>query len=82
MCARLRHATSGRRFRPSLAGALVALVVGGGCIALGNWQYAKFERKEAAQAQLDHRAPDAPIALGGAPVSALTLRPRPVVVRV
>jgi surfeit locus 1 family protein len=60
---------------------VVALVVAGGCIALGNWQYAKFERKEAAQAQLDRRAADAPIALGGTPVSAEALRARPVVVR-
>lgn len=81
LCARLRHATSGRRFRPSLAGAVVALVVAGGCIALGNWQYAKFERKEAAQAQLDRRAADAPITLGSTPVSAEALRARPVVVR-
>jgi surfeit locus 1 family protein len=66
---------------PSLAGGVVALVVAGGCIALGNWQYAKFERKEAAQAQLDRRAADAPITLGGTPVSAEALRARPVVVR-
>ena len=81
LCARLRHATSGRRFRPSLVGGAVALVVAGGCIALGNWQHARFERKEAAQAQLDRRAADAPVALGSAPVEAETLRSRPVVVR-
>ncbi len=81
LCARLRHATSGRRFHPSLVGGVAALVAAGGCIALGNWQYAKFERKEAAQAQLDHRAADAPIALGGMPVDAEALRARPVVVR-
>ena len=81
LCARLRHATSGRRFRPSLVGGVVALAVAGGCIALGNWQYAKFERKEAAQAQLDRRAADAPITLGGVLVEPEALRARPVVVR-
>ena len=60
---------------------MVALAVAGGCIALGNWQYAKFERKEAAQAQLDRRAADAPITLGGALVEPEALRARPVVVR-
>lgn len=60
---------------------MVALAVAGGCIALGNWQYAKFERKEAAQAELDRRAADAPITLGGVLVDAEALRARPVVVR-
>ncbi len=60
---------------------MVALAVAGGCIALGNWQYAKFERKEAAQAQLDRRAADAPITLGGVLVEPEALRARPVVVR-
>ena len=81
MCAGLRSATSGRRFRPSLWGGALALAVGTGCIQLGNWQHAKFDRKQAAQKLLDARGVDAPITLGASPVDAEALRSHPVVVR-
>lgn len=81
MCAGLRSATSGRRFRPSLWGGTLALAVATGCIQLGNWQHAKFDRKQAAQKLLDARGVDAPITLGASPVDAEALRSHPVVVR-
>ena len=81
MCAGLRSATSGRRFRPSLWGGALALAVATGCIQLGNWQHAKFDRKQAAQKLLDARGVDAPITLGASPVDAEALRSHPVVVR-
>lgn len=80
-CAVTRTATSGRRFRPSWWGGLLALAVATGCIQLGNWQHAKADRKLAAQHQLDTRGGDAPVSIGSAPVDADALRSRPVSVR-
>ena len=81
LCARLQAATSGRRFRPSVWGGALAVVVAAGCIQLGNWQHAKADRKQAAQTLLDQRSIDAPVSLGATPVDAEALRSRPVVVR-
>ncbi|WP_235943300.1 SURF1 family protein [Zoogloea dura] len=81
LCARLKAVTSGRRFRPSPWGGLLALAVAAGCIQLGNWQHGKADRKAAAQALLDQRTQDGAIRLGGAAVDADDLRSRPVVVR-
>ena len=81
MCAGAKAATSGRRFRPSVWGGALALIVAAGCIQLGNWQHAKFDRKQTAQNLLDSRGTDAPLKLGASPVDAETLRFRPVVVR-
>lgn len=81
MCARLRAVTSGRRFRPSPWGGLLALAVAAGCIQLGNWQHGKADRKAAAQALLDHGMQDGTIQLAGTPVDAEALRARQVVVR-
>lgn len=81
LCARLRAATSGRRFRPSPWGGLLALAVATGCLQLGNWQHGKADRKAAAQALLDQRTRDAAIHLGGTPVDAEGLGSRRVVVR-
>ncbi|WP_374247113.1 SURF1 family cytochrome oxidase biogenesis protein, partial [Zoogloea sp.] len=80
-CAVARTATSGRRFRPSRWGGLLALAVATGCIQLGHWQHAKADRKLAAQAQLDTRQADAPVSIGATPVDAEALRARPVTVR-
>lgn len=81
LCARLQAATSSRRFRPSVWGGALAIVIAAGCIQLGNWQHAKADRKQAAQALLDQRGTDAPVSLGATPVDAEALRSRPVVVR-
>lgn len=81
LCARAGVLTSRRRFRPSLWGGALALVIAAGCIQLGNWQHAKAERKQAAQSLLDQRGVEAPVSLGSARVDADSLRSRPVVVR-
>ena len=59
----------------------MALGVAAGCIQLGNWQHAKAERKQAAQALLDARGRDAAVSLGSTPVEAESLRSRTVVLR-
>lgn len=62
-------------------GGLLALAVAAGCVQLGNWQYGKAERKQAAQALLDQRSTDAPVSLGNTPADADSLRSRPVLIR-
>jgi surfeit locus 1 family protein len=79
LCARLKGATS--RFRPSLTGLIAALIVAAVCVPLGNWQYAKAQRKMAAQALLESRGRDAVVELKGAPVDAASLDSRPVSVK-
>jgi len=81
LCAGVRAITSGRRFRPSLWGGLLALGVAAGCLQLGNWQYGKAERKQVAQALLDQRSTDAPVSLGNTLADADSLRSRPVLIR-
>lgn len=81
LCAGVRAITSGRRFHPSVWGGLLALAVAAGCVQLGNWQYGKAERKQAAQALLDQRSTDAPVSLGNTLADADSLRSRPVLIR-
>ena len=81
LCARLREATSGRRFRPSALGGVIALMFAIGCFHLGNWQHAKADRKLAAQSLQDQRGIDAAVSIAGPLVDAESLRARPVTVR-
>lgn len=62
-------------------GGVLALGVAAGCIALGNWQHAKAQRKMAAQALQDNRALDAAPMLDGSLFDAEALRARPVRLR-
>lgn len=62
-------------------GGVLALAVAAGCLQLGNWQYGKAERKQAAQALLDLRSADTPVSLGSTPVDAASLHSRPVSIR-
>ncbi|HMY48571.1 MAG TPA: SURF1 family protein [Rhodocyclaceae bacterium] len=81
LCAGLLAATSGRRFRPSLAGGVVALAVATLCVQLGHWQAGKADQKQAAQARLDRLGHDAAVDITAAPVDAEVLHGRPVRLR-
>ena len=60
----------------ALAGALTAVFV-----SLGLWQWGKYERKTALQAELDERSRAAPVAMPARPLDAGSMRFRRVVLR-